>query len=162
MDFHCHRLRDSSAHLLVQLRSLYTHSKRLGALVTSRAGQAMETWIGVDTALHSIDFVANIRYHVTLKIGEMEKVVQSSAYIKTHNQMCLLIVDKNNLHTSLTSSQCVPLPRKPAGQGPHSQDPSGELLQSTPPKQGLDRQPSARDLQGKNGSKRGKLIFNIT
>lgn len=75
--------------------------------------------------------------------------------------MCLMIVNKNKLHTSLTSSQCVPFPRKPAGQGPHSQDPSGELLQSTPPKHGLDRQPSARDLQGKNGGKRGKWIFNI-
>lgn len=75
--------------------------------------------------------------------------------------MCLMSVDKNRFHTSLTSSQCVPLPRKPAGQGPHSQDPSGELLQSTPPKHGFDRQPSVRDLKDKNGSKRGKLIFNI-
>lgn len=38
----------------------------------------------------------------------------------------------------------VPFPRKPAGQGPQSQDPSGELLHSTPAKHGLDRQPSTR------------------
>lgn len=72
--FHCLRFRDGSAHLLVQLRILYTHTKRLGTLVTSRAGQTMETWIGVDAALHSVDFVANIRYHVTLKIGGNGKI----------------------------------------------------------------------------------------
>lgn len=57
------------------------------------------------------------------------------------------------------SSQWVPFPRKPAGHGPHSQDPSGALLQSTPPKHGLERQPSARDLDDKNGYKQGKLIY---
>lgn len=65
---------------------------------------------------------------------------------------------KTAIFTSLMSPQWVPFPRKPAGHGPHSQDPSGELLQSTPPKHGLDRQPSARDLDDKNGCKQGKFI----
>lgn len=159
--FHCHRVRDSSAHLFVCLCGLNPHTKRLGALVTSRAGQAVETWIGVDTALHAVYFVADVRYHVTLEMGEMKWAAQTYAKMKSHIQMCRTIGDKARFHTSLTSSQCVPLPRKPAGQGPHSHDPSGELLQSTPPKHGLDRQPSARDLQGRNGSERAKLIFNI-
>lgn len=55
-------------------------------------------------------------------------------------------IRKTGTFTSLMSSQLVPFPRKPAGHGPHSQDPSGELLQSTPAKHGLDRQPSVRDL----------------
>lgn len=79
--------------------------------------------------------------------------------MKSLKEICAILVEKPKFGTSLMSSQRVPLPRKPAGQGPHSQDPSGELLQSTPPKHGLDRQPSARDLQDKNGSKQGKLIL---
>lgn len=64
-----------------------------------------------------------------------------------------MLIKKTAVFTSLMSPQWVPFPRKPAGHGPHSQDPSGELLQSTPPKHGLDRQPSARDLDDKNGCK---------
>lgn len=45
--------------------------------------------------------------------------------------------------TSSRSSQWVPLPRKPTGQEPQDQEPSGKLLHSAPGKQGLDRQPSA-------------------
>lgn len=45
--------------------------------------------------------------------------------------------------TSSRSSQWVPLPRKPTGQAPQDQEPSGKLLHSAPGKQGLDRQPSA-------------------
>ena len=37
----------------------------------------------------------------------------------------------------------MPLPRKPTGQEPQDQEPSGKLLHSAPGKQGLDRQPSA-------------------
>lgn len=45
--------------------------------------------------------------------------------------------------TSSRSSQWVPLPRKPTGQEPQDQDPSGKLLHAAPGKQGLDKQPSA-------------------
>lgn len=45
--------------------------------------------------------------------------------------------------TSSRSSQCVPLPRKPTGQEPQDQEPSGKLLHWAPGKQGLDKQPSA-------------------
>lgn len=45
--------------------------------------------------------------------------------------------------TSSRSSQWVPLPRKPTGQEPQDQEPSGKLLHWAPGKQGLDRQPSA-------------------
>lgn len=44
--------------------------------------------------------------------------------------------------TSSRSSQCVPLPRKPTGQEPQDQEPSGKLLHWAPGKQGLDKQPS--------------------
>lgn len=62
--------------------------------------------------------------------------------------------------TSLMSSQWVPFPRNPAGHGPHSHEPSAELLQSTPAKHGLDRQPSARGLDNENGYIQGKT-FNF-
>ena len=45
--------------------------------------------------------------------------------------------------TSSRSSQWVPLPRKPTGQEPQDQEPSGKLLHSAPGQQGVDRQPSA-------------------
>lgn len=63
----------TSTHLFVLLGSLHTHTKRLGALVALWTGQAMETWISVDTTLHSIHFVANIRHHVTLE--ERKKII---------------------------------------------------------------------------------------
>ena len=53
--------------------------------------------------------------------------------------------------TSSRSSQCVPLPRKPTGQAPQDQEPSGKLLHSAPGKHGLDKQPSAKD-----GTERGR------
>lgn len=62
-------MRVTSTHLFVVFGSLHTHTERLGALVTLRTGQAVETWIGVDAALHSTHFVANIRNHVTLEEG---------------------------------------------------------------------------------------------
>jgi len=59
--------------------------------------------------------------------------------------------------TSFTSSQNVPLPRKPTGQGPHSQEPSGELVHSAPPKHGLDRQPSEEEENAEDYSLLMKL-----
>lgn len=69
--------------------------------------------------------------------------------------------EKTGTLTSLMSSQLVPFPRKPVGHGPHSQDPSGELLHSTPPKHGLERQPSARDLDDTHGWKTKVIDLNI-
>lgn len=63
-------LNESSAaptHLFVPLGSLHPHTKGLSALVALWTGQAVETWIGVDAALSSTYFVANIRHHVTLR-----------------------------------------------------------------------------------------------
>lgn len=42
----------------------------------------------------------------------------------------------------------MPLPRKPTGQAPQDQEPSGKLLHWAPGKQGLDKQPSAWEDAG--------------
>ena len=63
-------MRVTSTHLFVLLGSLHTHAERLVALVALWTGQAVETWIGVDAALHSIHFVTNIGHHITLEEGK--------------------------------------------------------------------------------------------
>lgn len=60
-------MRVTPAHLFVLLGRLNAHTKRLGALVALWTGQAVETWVGVDAALRSTHFVANVRHHVTLE-----------------------------------------------------------------------------------------------
>lgn len=75
-------MRVTSTHLFVLLGSLHTHTKRLGALVALRTGQAVETWISVDAALRSTHFVANIRHHVTLEEGK-----KSIGKMQTNNYM---------------------------------------------------------------------------
>lgn len=75
-------MRRASAHLFVLLGSLHTHTERLGALVTLWTGQTVETWIGVDAALRSTHFVANIRHHVTLEVGKT-----SMSTMETNNSM---------------------------------------------------------------------------
>lgn len=54
-------------------------------------------------------------------------------------------ISATTAHSS-RSSQWVPLPRKPTGQEPQDQEPSGKLLHLAPGKHGLDRHPSIGQL----------------
>lgn len=79
-------------HLFVHLCSLHTHTKRLCALVALWTRKAVETWIGVDAALHSTHFVAYIRNHVTLKVGK----VPTNSYKDEVFSRSLLCAHKKN------------------------------------------------------------------
>lgn len=68
----CEQIGVTQTHLFVSLGRFHTHAERLGPLVSLWTGQAVETWICVDAALCSTDFVANIRHHVTLEEEENE------------------------------------------------------------------------------------------
>ena len=141
-------------HLFVFLGSLHAHTKRLVALVALWTGQAVETWIGVDAKLCSTHFVANIRHHVTLGEGKMHQPNANKHMHKWGVKTVRLMATRKTVNfTSLISSQWVPFPRNPAVHGPHSQEPSAELLQSTPAKHGLDRQPSERGVRWQEWNK---------
>lgn len=90
-------MRVTSTHLFVLLGSIHTHTEGLGALVALRTGQAVETRIGVDAALCSAHFVANIRHHVTLEEGKKSiSKMQINNYMNEVLNTCLVYAHKKN------------------------------------------------------------------
>ena len=145
----------TQTHLFVFLGGIYAHAEGLGAFVSLGTRQTVEARVGVDTALHSTHFVADVGHHVALRReqrgrrhgwGRDVSECREANWGDSETEGTVLQAKDGKL-ASLMSSQWVPFPRKPLGHGPHSQEPSGELLQSTPPKHGFERQPSAQDLK---------------
>lgn len=63
-------MRVTSTHLFVLLGRFHADTERLRALVALWTGKAVEAWVGVDAALRSAHFIANIRHHITLEEEE--------------------------------------------------------------------------------------------